>query len=349
MSRTALADGSVRYSPDLAHRSKRKIPVGQILIPLGVCVPVGLASAHRLGAAATLPIAGVTAVVTLVVVLLWRLTLPRAMSVTVTATDITYRRYGRKDTVRIDASTRSAARMLVLNTGMMSPYLVIAGDGGNFSLNTDMWADEDVMGIAAAVPEANQDPDVTVVDAKQMEAEFPGVLPAYTAHPNRTAVLALAVLVPVTVAGMWALGTLTDDSDDLGNGSDDTSQSATVRGELTDAEAGKQNRLQDQVQDAVAPGPWSGDESRLGECGEGAWQRRLGGSTQSSATKLEASTVDAIEDLATEAGMVAKMDETSGAVYTLAFQDDATGAFLRVQGDRQTVTVSTGSACVDPT
>ncbi|MCW2769744.1 MAG: hypothetical protein JWR27_1177 [Aeromicrobium sp.] len=348
MSRTALTDGSVRYSPNLAHRSKRKISAGQYLVPLGVCGSVGLASAHRLGAGAALPIAGVTAVITLLVVLLWRLTLPRAMSVTVTASDITYRRYGRKDTVRRDASTRSAARMLVLNTGVRAPYLVVAGDSGNFLLNTDMWADDDLLDIAAAIPEANQDPDIAVVDAKQMETEFPGVLPAYTAHPNRTALLTLAALIPITVAGMWLLGTLTDDSDDLGNDSDDTSQS-TVRGELTDAEARRQNRLQDQVQDVVAPDrTWSDGGARLGECGEGAWQRLLEWSTQSTDTLLDARMNAAVDDLATQAGMVATMDQTSATVHTLAFQDDDTGAFLRVQGDGQTATVTTGSACVEP-
>lgn len=75
MSRT-VTGSAVRYAPERGHRSQRTPPMKAAASALGVAVPVGVVGVIGIGIDRALPIAAVTAVVTVLGVLLWRWTLP---------------------------------------------------------------------------------------------------------------------------------------------------------------------------------------------------------------------------------------------------------------------------------
>lgn len=351
MSRTALADGSsVRFAPDRGHRSKRKVPASQVAIPLAVAAPVGLLGARGVGLAGALVIAGVTAVVTVIGLVIWRLTLPRLVSVTLSPTHVTYRRYGRKNSVERSAKTRAAVRMVVMQAGLQSPYLIASCDGDGFLLNTDTWSEDDLAQIAAALSVATVVPPEEPVPVKQVRDDFPGALPFHMARPNWTAIIALVVAVPIVVVAMWAFGWWAEDDVDY----DATQREATASqaAELPAEDAAAQSSLVADAQSAFGPGTnWENDPLSTTACDSHDGSQRIV-SAQSADGSSVVDGQDVRRDLirlAEAAGMSTIVDGSAAdGSYELMFQQPDSGAYLRVRGgdsDGMDVSITSGSAC----
>lgn len=345
MSRTALADGTtVRWTPDRGHRSRRTVPLSQVLTPLAVALPVGLLGARGIGWSAAVPIAGVTAVVTLVVLLLWRVTVPRMVSVTATPERIVYRRYGRTSTLERNANLRAAVRTIDLNHDQKVPYLVLAGDGDSFLLNLAMWADADVEDIAATVPRDQRDPEPADTTIAQVRREFPGAMPFYTAHQNWAAVLILLVAVPVVAAAMALPALLADDGDE--DPADEPTRSAPRAADLTARAARAQNRLRDTATRALG-GTWDLQEPAAVDCstGRGGYQRILT-STNRSPGAYDQDDRERVQAAARAGGLEDDDVRIDGdSVTYLAYGDDGTGANLVVRVSEGVAVLTTASEC----
>jgi hypothetical protein len=351
MSRTTLPDGSVRLAPDLAHRSKRKVPASQVAIPLAVAAPVGLLGARGTGLVAALIIAAVTALVTLVAVLVWRLTLPRQVSVTVSPTQVTYRRYGRTNTVDRGPRTRAAVRTVLMQAGLQSPYLIASCNRDGFLLNLDMWAEDELHQIAAALGISSVVPPDTPTTVDEVRDEFPGAMSFHLAHPNWTAIIVLVVAVPVVAVVMWASGFWSEDDVDY-----DATQRQAVASQVAALPPEVARTQDDQLTEAqsiLSPdSTWESRSPDAADCeGLAGWQRVV---IRQSAdgTSAPAAGVDparALTELAEAAGMTAVVDQTEAdGSYELHFQDAATGAYLRARGgsvDGSDLSVESGSAC----
>lgn len=338
MSQTTGTDGTIRFAPDRGHISSRRIPASQAILLALVVVLLGIASARRLGTAVAVPLVAVTAIVTVAAVILWRATLPRLVDVTVTADAVTYRRHGRRSTLRRDDDLRVTPRMITATQDLTSPYLVVSGTGDDFVLSTDLWAEEDLERMIAELS-ATAAPGPVEASYREVREQFPGAMPAYLAHPHRTAILAIVVLVPVVVAGMLAVGSLADEDD----------PAPARRADLSADASRDQRRLHDRAMAVLGDDTtWQADPVRRPECdGPESWQRVLTGQAVDART-VRGREVSALTALAKDAGLPAKTRTLDATTHSLAFVNDETGAFLTVDGSGPVATVRTGSACVMP-
>ena len=281
MSRTALPDGSVRFTPDPGHRSKHRLSPLEVGLTLLIALGVGAVGFRGVGWEMGLPIAAVTAVVTLVAVLVWRRTLPSQVSVTVSATELSYRRFGRTSSVR-----RADARAEVVGlrssgiggAAISVPYLVLSDHHGGFLLNLGTWSEQDLAAIAESVPAERRDLAPKELASAQLRERRPGVLPFFMARPNLFAVLAVVVAVAL-VAGVMAVvaAVASDDSADAGNPAETSAASAPRAQDLSPAAGREQNALFDEAQDLLGEGArWQYAAPEAEDCGPaGAWQRVL--------------------------------------------------------------------------
>jgi hypothetical protein len=336
MTRTTLPDGSVRYAPKVWYRGRRQR--GATTGILVAVVPLGVAGFIRVGPAVGVPLVGGTALVTLLLVVLWRVTLPRCYHVTVTSTDITLRSYGRTTTIRRNHNLRGHARLLRLQYELSATYVIVSGDGGRFKLHVDMLPEQDLDALLKVIP---VDAQPAAVTPKQLDAEFPGLLPASTLHPHRFAIGVVVAIVVAIVAGFVVYTTVfVHDPDEI--------PTPTVRGlDLRASDAAKQQQLQDQARLLVSPGPdWRSGDPYVHSCHDGTWQRiiSVGGTTTRPYTNDDRARLTAV---ARAAGMVERDVAIEGeAVRRLLFEDPKTGATLELSVESTYTGLSTGSACV---
>lgn len=343
MSHTTTGN-TVRYTPDPKHRARRQ-PASVVAGALGIAVSVGALGIIGIGMERALPIMGVTVVVTVLGVLLWRWTLPRLVSVTVSESEIVYRNYGRTRRVRRNENTRATARLLVVNFGFQTPYLVISGDGGQFMLNVDVWREQDLVEIAGS--DASWTSEPALVDAKALEREFPGLLPSYISHPNRFAIMCVVVAVAVIIGAMAAFAAITAD-----DGGDDEQPAAAIErkqsGELTDEQAGTQNRLQADVQELLgADSDWSSVAPTIRDCkASSGWQRILTWTNDTPRPTYTQDDVTNVTAAAEKAGLAPVTTSLAqDQLARLVYQDAESEAELTVTTENGSLTVTTASAC----
>lgn len=345
MSRTTLPDGSIRYAPDRGHRPPwTKTRRRSSLAAAAVAVPVGLVGLRGLGLEAGLWVAGVTAVVTLVGVVVWRRTLPTQHTVTVSRTHVTFRSYGRARAVAMDEHLRGTLLALSYQHGIEVPYLVVDGTGRPFRLNVEMWSEDDLEAIVAHLPTyatASEPLDVAGV-----EREFPGLLPWPVRHPNLSAVGFIVVVVAMVVAVGLVIASVTAEGDDKRDESVAT-VTPSARPDLSPEAGGRQNRLQSEVQRLLGEDDdWTSQAPAVRDCADGSVQRIL---TWTNDSPRERYTQEDRADVAEEARRAGleeqEVEVEDGNVTGLRYLDPETLASLQVDVGEGVLTVTTDSAC----
>ncbi|KAA1379946.1 hypothetical protein [Aeromicrobium fastidiosum] len=311
-----------------------------------VAGPVGAVGFINIGPEVGIPVAAVTAVVTVAILLVVRLTLPTQLTVTVTPSDITMRSYGRTRTIVRDERTRAAAMRLLLQWGIASNYLVVAGTGRPFKLNIDMWADEDLADLLTHIPVQCSEP--LQVTPKEAQREFPGLLGFGVVHPNRAAVLAVVafiVLVLAVYGVITALGS-GDDGDDRAS-AEPTYSARPQAADLSREAGGTQNRLQSDVQRLLGDDEdWEPADTTTSDCSTGGYSRIVSWTNRSPRYPYTQDDRAAVALAAAEADLQDRDVRLDGdAVVFMKYANDTTGATLTVAADEGAVTVTTASAC----
>jgi hypothetical protein len=346
MSRTTLPDGSIRYAPDRGHRTPMtKARRRSSLAALAVALPVGLVGLRGVGLEVGLWAAGVTAVVTLVGVVVWRLTLPKQHTVSVSPTHVTFRSYGRTRAVAVDEHLRGTLLVLSYQHGIEVPYLVVDGTGRPFRLNLEMWSEDDLEAIVAHLPNRASAPEPLA--AAEVEREFPGLLPFTTRHPNWSAV---AIVVAATAAVIVAWGVyffVTAEPDDDEGNEPVATVTPSARPDLSPEAGGRQNRLQSEVQRLLGEDDdWSSEGPTVRDCADGGYQRVLTWTNDSPrATYTQQDRADVVA-AARRAGLAERdVEVEDGSITGLRYLDAETLAALQVDVRDGVVTVTTDSAC----
>ncbi|KQP81489.1 hypothetical protein [Aeromicrobium sp. Leaf291] len=346
MSRTTLPDGSIRYAPDRGHRAPTtKARRRSSLAAVAVVLPVGLVGLRGIGLEAGLWVVGVTAAVTLLGVVVWRLTLPSQHTVTVSRTHVTFRSYGRTRVLAVDEHLRGSLLVLTYQHGFEVPYLVVDGTGRPFRLNVEMWSEDDLEAIIRHLPNHASAPEP--LDAATVEREFPGLLPFSTRHPNRFAIAFVVVTVAVVIAVGVVVTAVTAERDDDEEYEPVATVTPSVRPDLSREAGGRQNRLQADVQRLLGEDDdWSSQDPTIRDCADGGYQRIL---TWTNDAPRERYTQDDRQDVAAaarRAGLVERDVEQDGeAVTGLSYLDPETLASLQVDVSDGVLTVTTDSAC----
>ncbi|MFC7487625.1 hypothetical protein ACOCJ7_16210 [Knoellia sp. CPCC 206453] len=195
--------GALRFTPDGRRRRPRSQPTGSRASAAAGAIVVGGLSLRAMDLGAGLWIAGITVVVTLVAVTVWRWCLPRAVSLTVAPDTVTYRRFGRSTTIARGPGTVAVATLITHSSASLTTrYLCLRGDGGQFAVNLDPWSDLDRTEMVLATGAADR--TETAVPVAVFDAEFPGLLPGHVLHPHRFALIFIVVAVAVII-GVTAL------------------------------------------------------------------------------------------------------------------------------------------------
>lgn len=341
MSRTTLPDGSVRYAPNKGHRSARQPLRSRLLLAFSV-LPLGATAFFRLGPAVGLPLVVGTAVLTILAMMVWRLTLPRFYTITKSADAITLRNYGRTSTVTRNENLRGDARLLVHSYGLTQVYVVLSGDDGRFKINADVLTEDDMEDLVRGIPTGPA--PAGPVSIKEFDREFPKLLPFGIRRPNVTAA---SIVVGIVVAVLIAYFVFFEP--ESSSGPDDVPEPSLTELNLSRAAAAEQNQLQDRAARLVSPGPdWRTGDPYVENCFGGGFQRILaiGGTTTRPYTEDDRT---ALTELATSAGM-SEVDVSTegGSITRLLFQNEKTGAELELSVEETYTGLSTGSACADP-
>lgn len=348
MSRTTLPDGSIRYAPDRGHRTPTtRARRRSALAAAGVALPVGLVGLRGVGLEVGLWVAGVTAVVTLVGVVAWRLTLPTQHTVTVSPTHVTFRSYGRTRALNVDEHLRGTLLVLSYQHGIEIPYLVVDGTGRPFRLNVEMWSTDDLEAIVAHLP--NHASASEPLDAAAVERLFPGLLPFTTRHPNWSAValVVAAVVVTVVVWGLFTAVTTERDDDEDGGGEPVATVTPSARPDLSAEAAGRQNRLQSDVQRLLGEDDdWTAQDPAIRDCADGGYQRIITWTNDAPRARYTQADRTDVASAARRAGLVeSDVEVEDGTVTGLRYLDPGTRAALQVDVRDGVLTVTTDSAC----
>ena len=190
-------------APEVSHRSL--VP---LVAPVLVVIFFSGFSLRGLGWAAGGATAAVIVLVALSGVVAWRVVLPRRVFVDSSAGSLTHRGWFRTTTLARDAHLRAVRRVVMHPDGVQIPYLVVSGRGGRFRLDARVWGERATAQIGSFVPQGGG--EVREVSARELEAEFPGLLPMWIAHPLRFALLGFLVLMGVIVLLCVAVLVLVD-------------------------------------------------------------------------------------------------------------------------------------------
>jgi hypothetical protein len=345
MSRTALPDGTVRYAPNRGHRGRRPSRRATATA-LAYAVPLGVAGFAGVGPGPGLPIAAVTAAVTLLAVLVWRLTVPRMLSVTASPTELTFKSYGRTTTVQVNERTTAAARLVVDGYGFESRYVVITGDGGQFKLNADMWTDDDLAALASGKVHWATEP--AAVTVKEFDSEFPGLLPGHVAHPNRFAAGFIVVALAVIIGVGATIGGLKDRDSDPDTEPTTAEPTRAQQQDLNKEDARTQNRLQSDVQRLLGDdNDWSPAAPEVRDCADlGGYQRFLTWTNNNPRSTYPQNVREQVTAAAAAANLDAADLRVAGdTIDHLLYVNVQTAANLTVTLKNGELTVQTASAC----
>lgn len=347
MSRTIRPDGSIRFAPDRGHRvTATRLHLTNAVAALATVLPVGAISFVRLGPVLAVPLVIGTAIITLIGVAAWRWTLPRLFTVTVSKSDIVLRNYGRTRSIRVNQNTMGTNRRLASNFDLQSDYLIISGDGEPFRLNTDMWSEADLTALTGSMP--RQGSVAVAVTPKQLETEFPGLLPRSILHPYRYSFLFVMIALVVVLMVMFIVQAIST-SDDKGDATQAVPSSEPVdTSELPDGAAATQNRLQAEVQRLLGGDEdWTSRALDNRTCPDiGGYQRVVLWTNDNPRATYTQADSDAVVAAARRADLDQQgVRESEREPSELTFTNDSTGAELDVTFEDRLVTVQTASAC----
>lgn len=345
MSSTVLPDGSVRLAPDRGHRDTAPAPLGATLGALTGAVIMGGVALRSLGLQVGLPLIGVTAVVTLAAVVLWRWSSPRLLSVTVSPDAVVYRRYGRVRTLRRDEHLRSVVRV-VPTTGVYEVdrrFLVLWGTGDPVLVNLAHWSPDDAGAIAAAVPAGRRDDEPRRASAADLAREAPGAVPFTMRHPYLTGLGLAAACVAAAVLVLWAVAT--SSTDEAGDPAGRYPASAPVAQDLSPAAARRQDAVHVGAQDLLRDERtrWRHSPPEAADCGpDGGWQRVLVATSPHAARLTD---VRAELDALAASHDLVPAGETPG---RRTYASPESQASLDVSVSRGRTVVRSASSCVRP-
>lgn len=345
MGSTVLPDGAVRLAPERGHRDTAPAPLGATLGALTGAVIMGGVALRSVGWELGLPLIGVTAVVTLAALALWRWSLPRLVSVTVSSNAVVYRRYGRVRTLRRDEHLRSVVRV-VPTSGMYEVdrrFLVLWGTGDPVLLNLAYWSPDDARAIAAAVPAERRDEEPRRASATDLAREAPGAVPFTMRHPYPTGFGLAAACVAAAVLVLWAVAIAS--TDEAGNPAGRFPASAPVAQDLSPAAARRQDTLHVGAQDLLRHerARWRYSPAEAQDCGPaGGWQRVRAATSPHAALLTDVHAE--LDALAASYDLVPTTEEPSRRAYA----SSESQAWLHVSVSDGRTVVRSASACVLP-
>lgn len=344
MSRTALPDGSVRLAPDRGHRDTAPAPIGATLGALTGALIMGGVALRSVGLELGLPIVGVTVVVTVAAVALWRWSLPRLVSVTVSPDSVEYRRYGRLRTLRRDEHLRAVVRV-VPTSGLYDVdrrFLVLWGTGDPVLVNLAYWSPDDARAIASAAPTERRDDEPRRTSARDLAREVPGAVPFTMRHPYLTGFALAAASVAVALVVLWAVAASSGGDPTSG---DPAPAPAPVAQDLSSAAAQEQDAQLEAARDLLRgeQARWRFSLPEGEDCGpDGGWQRVL---VATSAHTARLTDVDAELDALAETYDLVLTAQTP-ARRTYANPESQASLDVSVSGGR--TVVRSASSCVLP-
>ncbi len=341
MTRLSMPDGTTRFAADPTVKrrplSERLKASAGALVGAVLLLVVGV---RGVGWELALPLIAGTFVLVGVGVLIWRRTAPSRLTVTVTDTDVTYRSYGRVRSIRRDEHAGSS--LVEMRQGELTfTYLVVHGTGKPFKLNHDLWRDDALAGVASVLAHQPGPPESLTV--KETARRFPGLLPFWVRRQNLAAVLFLLALLVVVVAVMAAVYALDGDGSEAPSSSSEVGATRTASPDLSDAAAGRQNRLVDEVSRLVGGTEgWTYPPSALRDCADGSYQLLRFARHDAATADVDRASIDAA---ARRAGLEPVRPVGEEDPGTLSYADRRTSARLDVVVDGEVVEVTSASAC----
>lgn len=341
MRRTPV-EATVRFTPVRSKKPDKR--PGSAWAALPIALIIGGTGVRGLGWERALPIAAVTAVVTAVVALLVLRNIPRQVSLTISPEQVDYRRFFRTTTIVRDDQMTSLLADLILTGGICERYLLVGGRGRAFASPSYLWGDDDLAQIVALLGTTDRTP--TLLSPRQVDDEFPGIVPGHMRHPARlaAAVIVVGVILVIAVQALWAVLSAPDEVPDAAPPPEAVAP-ATLPSEVT----APSDRLLARLKRVVdSPPGWTAVETRIQPCeADGTWQQHVLTHVQQDEGREGQAVVAALTRAAVRAGLVAGAAElVPGTSYRLEFAaaDDGEAA-ARVSSNLGVVSVSTTSAC----